>query len=77
VLGLGAVLDHEEPLPHPASDQAQSRLYWVMSAFGGILLQNFQKAVRLISRKETKRAAISEGRLIQAVTEVACEFVTG
>jgi hypothetical protein len=23
VRDLGAVLDHEEPLPHPASDQAQ------------------------------------------------------
>jgi hypothetical protein len=42
-----------------------------------LLLQNSQKAVRLISSNLTKRAAIADRRLIWAVTEVACECITG
>jgi hypothetical protein len=35
MLDLGAVLDHEEPLPHPAGDQAQQRgLRYAVAARG-------------------------------------------
>ena len=40
-----------------------------------MLLQNSQNAVRSISRKWTKRAAIADRYCLQAVTEVACEFI--
>jgi len=43
--------------------------------FVPILLQNSQNAVRSISRKWTKRAAIADRCRRQAVTEVACEFI--
>jgi hypothetical protein len=46
-----------------------------MSVPGQILLQNSQKAMRSISRKLTKRAAITDRYRLKAVTEVACEFI--
>jgi hypothetical protein len=44
-------------------------------SFVPILLQNSQNAVRSISRKWTKRAAIADRCHLQAITEVACEFI--
>jgi hypothetical protein len=38
-------------------------------------LQNSQNAARSISRKWTKRAAIVNRCRLQAITEVACEFI--
>jgi hypothetical protein len=40
-----------------------------------ILLQNSQNALRSISRKLTKRAAIADRCRLQAIAEVACEFI--
>jgi hypothetical protein len=40
-----------------------------------ILLQNSQNAMRSISRKLTKRAAIADRCSLQAIAEVACEFI--
>jgi hypothetical protein len=36
---------------------------------------NSQNALRSISRKLTKRAAIADRRRLQAIAEVACEFI--
>ena len=43
--------------------------------FVPILLQNSQNALRSISRKLTKRAAIADRCRLQAIAEVACEFI--
>jgi hypothetical protein len=43
--------------------------------FAPILLQNSQNALRSISRKLTKRAAIADRCRLQAIAEVACEFI--
>jgi hypothetical protein len=40
-----------------------------------IVLQNSQNAVRSISRKLTKRAAIADRCRLQAIAEVACQFI--
>jgi hypothetical protein len=40
-----------------------------------IVLQNSQNALRSISRKLTKRAAIADRCRLQAIAEVACEFI--
>ena len=40
-----------------------------------IVLQNSQNAVRSISRKLTKRAAIADRCRLKAIAEVACEFI--
>jgi hypothetical protein len=40
-----------------------------------ILLQNSRNAMRSFSRKLTKRAAMAGRCRLQAVTEVACEFI--
>jgi hypothetical protein len=45
--------------------------------FAPIPLQNSQNAMRSISRKLTKRAAIADRYRLQAITEVACEFIAG
>ena len=59
-----------------ASGQNQiSTLATAMSALTQIVLQNSQNAVRPIFRKQTKRAEIAERNSLQAVTEVACEFI--
>jgi hypothetical protein len=39
-----------------------------------IVLQNSQNAVRSISRKLTKRAAIADRCRLQAIAEVACHI---
>jgi hypothetical protein len=39
------------------------------------VLQNPQNALRSISRKLTKRAAIADRCRLQAIAEVACEFI--
>jgi hypothetical protein len=46
-----------------------------MSAFLRILLQKSENAVRLIFRKKTKQGAIVDRCSLQAITEVAGEFV--
>jgi hypothetical protein len=43
--------------------------------FAPIVLQNSQNAVRSISRKLTKRAAIADRCRLKAIAEVACEFI--
>jgi hypothetical protein len=45
------------------------------SAYEGILLQNSRNAVGSISRKLTKQAPIAKRCSLQAITEVAREFI--
>jgi hypothetical protein len=40
-----------------------------------IVLQNSQNAVRSISRRLTKGAAIADRCRLQAIAEVACQFI--
>jgi hypothetical protein len=40
-----------------------------------IVLQNFQNGLRSISRELTKRAAIADRSRLQAIAEVACQFI--
>src|ERR1700738_5196906 len=46
-----------------------------MSVAEVIVLQNSQNALRSISRKLTKRAAIADRCRLQAIAEAACEFI--
>jgi len=46
-----------------------------MSAFEGIVLQNSQNALRLISRKRTKQATIADRCALKRGIEVARGFI--
>jgi hypothetical protein len=78
---LGAVLDHEEPLPHPACDQAQKRLCWAMSAFVlwvNRVVLSLRRLLPFFPDKQTSRTGIRRiiapfPRLEQAAVQCVAE----